>query len=263
VSDLLGLALEGHGGLERWRSLRELVVRARSGGFALASRLQPRAFRSYEARLALAEPRVVITPFGRPGHRGIFEGEDVRIETLDGAVVAERRQARTAFSGGRRALWWDRLDALYFGGYALWNYFSLPLLLTRADVVAREIEPWDEAGERWRRLRVTFPPAVPTHCPEQVFSFDALGRLRRHDYAALVFGAWARAAHYSGEHREFAGLVLPTRRRVLPRGPGGRPLPLPTLVWIDVDEVVPAGSVAASERAWCLRDGHTPGRSPG
>jgi hypothetical protein len=42
---------------------------------------------------------------------------------------------------------------------------------------------------------------------------------------------------YCGQHREFDGLVFPTRRRVLPRGPGGLVLPRPTLLALDFDEV--------------------------
>jgi hypothetical protein len=48
----------------------------------------------------------------------------------------------------------------------------------------------------------------------------------------------AKAAHYADGHREFDGLVFPTRRRVRPRGPGGRALSRPTLVAVDVLEVV-------------------------
>jgi hypothetical protein len=61
--------------------------------------------------------------------------------------------------------------------------------------------------------------------------------MRRHDYVAQPIGRWARAVHYCNDHREFAGLVFPTRRRVHPRGPGGRPLPYPILVALDIDEI--------------------------
>lgn len=44
AGELLEAAVAAHGGLGRWQSVHELVARCRSGGFALASRLQPRAF---------------------------------------------------------------------------------------------------------------------------------------------------------------------------------------------------------------------------
>lgn len=39
------------------------------------------------------------------------------------------------------------------------------------------------------------------------------------------------------DHRPFDGLVLPTRRRVRPRGPGSRSLPGPILVGLDLGEI--------------------------
>jgi hypothetical protein len=235
--DLLAAVLEAHGGLAAWRGARQITASARSGGFALASRLKPRAFRSYRVTAWLDEPRTVIAPFPGSGRRGVFLGDRVRIESEDGAPLAERQDPRAAFRTLRRRIWWDDLDALYFGGYALWNYLTTPLLLLRPGVETRELSSWEDDGERWRRLGVRFPPDVPTHSAEQVFYFDAAGLLRRLDYTAEVFGAWATAAHYCREHRTFGSLVLPTRRRVLPRKRDGRPRPFPTLVWIEIDDV--------------------------
>jgi len=235
--DPLERTLEAHGGRAAWQAAREIVARARSGGFALASRGRARAFRACTVRVSTAEPRAVIEPYGGGGRRGVFLGDRVRLETTAGALLAERRAPRAAFAGWRRALWWDRLDALYFGGYALWNYLTTPWLLVRPGVTVDEAGPWSEDGHAWQRLRVRFPPDVPTHSREQVFYVDAAGLLRRHDYTAEVFGSWATAAHYCHAHRRFDGLVLPTRRRVLPRARSGRRRPFPTLVWIDLDAV--------------------------
>ncbi|MFQ5898028.1 MAG: hypothetical protein ACE5JN_07255 [Candidatus Methylomirabilia bacterium] len=68
----------------------------------------------------------------------------------------------------------------------------------------------------------------------------AAGLLRRLDYTAEVFGHWAKAAHYCWEHKEFSGLVIPTRRKVFPRTKTGHPRRYPTLVWIEVDDIVVA-----------------------
>jgi len=84
---------------------------------------------------------------------------------------------------------------------------------------------------------VRFPADFPTHCPEQVFYVDGDGRLRRHDYTAEVIGPYARAAHYSEDHRWVDGLLFPHRRRVYPRRRDGRALGFPTLIWIDIDGV--------------------------
>jgi len=45
-----------------------------------------------------------------------------------------------------------------------------------------------------RRLQVTYPANIHTHCPTQVFHFSDDGLLRRHDYATDVAGGVA--SHY-------------------------------------------------------------------
>lgn len=87
-----------------------------------------------------------------------------------------------------------------------------------------------------------FPDHLRTHSAEQVLFFDERRRLRRHDDTAEAFGDWARAAHLCTEHRDLGGLSVPTRRRVHPRGRGGRPRRRPLLVWIDVRDLTPSSS---------------------
>lgn len=234
MNDLLAAAIEAHGGAERWSQAREVELRVRAGGFAVRTKLRGRGLLPYVGRFSTSEPRAEFSPYPREGMRGVFERDGVRVEREDGSVVADRRDPRRLFRG-RRNLWWDELDFLYFAGYAMWGYVCAPFLFAGPGFEVREVEPWREGAETWRRLAVTFPPEVPAHCREQVFYFDERMRLRRNDYTAEVFGSWAKAAHYCHEHREFDGVMFPTHRRVFPRARSGRPRPFPTLVWIDVE----------------------------
>jgi hypothetical protein len=191
-------------------------------------------------RVQLAEQHAVFFGFPQQDQRAVFDRGDVRIETRDGEPIKVRPDARAAFAGLgglRRSLSWDALDAAYFAGYAWWNYLSTPMLLTREGVTIAEGDTSMEAGEQWRRLEVCFPPNIHTHSQRQTFYVDAAGLIRRHDYVAHPIGGWARAAHYCNDHRHFAGLVFPTRRRVRPQGPGGRSLRSPTLVALDIDQI--------------------------
>lgn len=199
AAELLDKAIAAHGGLERFQSATEIVVLLSAGGFAFTTRFKSGAFGDVEGRVSTGEARTVLSPYGL-----------------------------------RRNIWWDDLDLLYFGGYALWNYVSAPFMFVRPGFGVEEIEPWEENGERWRRLRVIFPAGVATHSRQQDFYFDEKGLLRRLDYTAEPFGNWAKAAHYCHYHREFSGLVMPTRRRVYLRRRNGRPRPRPTLVHIDI-----------------------------
>jgi hypothetical protein len=239
MSRLLDEVLAAHGGLQRWQAVTALTVHGRFHGL-LRSRFPGNKMANLTVRMQLAQQHVVIRGFPHENQQAVFDRGDVRIETPDGESIDVRRDARAAFnglSGLRRNLYWDPLDATYFAGYALWNYLSTPLLLTCEGVTVTDGAPWTEAGEQWRRLEVSFPPDIHTHSRQQTFYVDASGLIRRHDYVAEPVGPWAHAAHYSVDHRHFAGLVFPARRRARPQGPGGRALPQPTLVALDIDQV--------------------------
>jgi hypothetical protein len=158
-------------------------------------------------------------------------------ESAAGQLQEKRERVRRSFGDFRHKIWWDNLDAMYFAGYALWNYLTMPFLLMHQDVVVEEVDNWQERGEKWRCLQVLFPEAIPTHSREQLFYFDNDKLLRRHDYTAEVFGGWAKAAHYSSEHKLFGGFVFPTRRQVFPRKPDRQPNRLITLVNIEIDDI--------------------------
>src|SRR5437588_862305 len=100
--------------------------------------------------------------------------------------------------GGSQA--WERAQEVRVrvssGAYAIWTYVSAPFVFLREGYELRQLDPWEEQGERWRRLAVRFPQGVQTHSREQVFYIDPRGLIRRHDYTAEPFGSWARAAHY-------------------------------------------------------------------
>jgi hypothetical protein len=235
---VLSDALEAHGGLERFNASERVSADLRLGGLAFPLRFQRGALADYTGTVSTREPRAVLAPYPEPGKRGVFEHGDVRIETDSGTVLSERHDARAAF-GGRRNIWWDDLDLLYFASYALWGYVGAPFIFTRPGYELEEIEPWRERGEEWRGLRVRFPENVPAHSREQRYYFGPDGLLRRNDYTAEVFGAWAKAAHYCSDYREFGGFMIPTRRRAMPRGPGNRPLRAIGIVKIAVDDVRP------------------------
>jgi hypothetical protein len=237
ASDLLERAIAAHGG-ERFDRATEIVIRARAGGLAQRSKRFGRVIGDFEVRCSTREQRSVLSDYPRRGRRGVFERSEVRIESAeDGSVLARRADPRSLFPGGRRQLWWDDLDFLYFAGYAMWGYANAPFLLKRTDVDTREIEPWREGGRELRRVEAVFPPELQVHSRRQVFYFDDDGLLRRNDYDPEVFGGWVHSAHCADEHREFDGLVFATRRRVYGRRRNGTVRRFPTFIRIDVTEV--------------------------
>ncbi len=232
--------MDAAGGRRRWRRVRGISAHVKSSGLLMRMKGKAHRFRDYGFSVTAERQSAVIQPYPEEGTSGVFDAGSVRMERADGTVVAERRDARDAFfglSGLRRKLWWDDLDALYFAAYALWNYLTIPFLLERPGFEVSEGEPLSVGDESWRRLDVAFPAGVHTHCRAQSLYFDSGGRLRRHDYHPDVVSSLANAAHLCDGHREFDGLVFPTKRRVVPKGPNGRPLRGPTIVSLELDSI--------------------------
>jgi hypothetical protein len=245
---LLDEVVAAHGGTA-WDAARELSVDASCSGWAFVMKRRRGSLSNFNGTVSTSEPRVVLSPYPEPGQRGVFEDGRVWIEDDSGRVLAERENARAYFKG-RRNLWWDDLDLLYFGGYALWGYMNAPFVFRWPGFEVEEAEPWHEGGQTWRGLRVRFPEHMPAHSPEQIYYFGADGLLRRNDYTAQVFGGWAKATHYCWEPRELSGIVVPTRRAAMPRLPNGKPLRQFVLVSIAIRglRAVPAAG-ARSELA--------------
>lgn len=237
---LLEEVLEAHGGIENWRAASRIRARVRSGGLLIRTRVPGNKLADARLEVDIGRVRGVAHPFPGPGRRGIFEDGKVRIESDAGEVLESRAEPRPCFfgrAGLRRNLRWDSLDATYFAGYAWWNYLNAPYVFIREGVVAVEGEPLRDGNRSWRRLDVTFPEGLDTHSVQQSFLYDDELRLCRHDYVAEVVGGWARAAHMCADHTIVGGLLLPTRRWVRPVGPGGRVMPFPTLVSLQLSEI--------------------------
>ena len=100
--------------------------------------------------------------------------------------MEERFNPRESFKGHVLDPPWDNLQLAYFAGYAMWNYLNTPFLFALPGVETEELQPWQENGGAWRRLKVTFPASIATHSAEQTFYFDQQGHLKRHDYAVDI-----------------------------------------------------------------------------
>ena len=235
---LLEKVLDAHGGLGLWSGLTKITAHLSIGGPIWAAKGWADALVKETVEIETKTERIVFSPFTKPGLRSVFEvgPERVTIESADGGVVERRLDARRAFKGFIRYTPWDILHLGYFVGYGIWNYLTAPFLFTYPGVEAREIDPWDEAGQTWRRLHVTFPASIATHSPRQVFYFDADGLQRRMDYVTEILGS-TLVGHYTAQHRSFGGLVVPTWRRVFRRNPDGTVnLNMPSIT-IDIEDV--------------------------
>lgn len=224
-----------HGGRDRWRSVEVIEAAFSSGGLAFAAHLQPFALKGLRVSLMPHKQQLVLTGYCHPDWRGIWSPTHVQITDGADAVVAERHDPRASFSRVSRQLRWDKLDLLYFAGYALWNYLSFPFILEAPGVTLATCDDGKLAPER--RLMAEFDERVATHSRLQTFHIDEAGLLFRHDSTADVIGRWATAANFCLASEQVDGLRFYTRRRVLPRFGERKVLPFPTLVWIEIGDL--------------------------
>lgn len=229
--------VEAHGGAARWNALKQLDVELSARGALFAMKRAP-SLKRVRCRISTTGPHFTFLDHPETGQRAeCFGDKEVRISEADGTVVKQRDRPRDAFKGLRHVFYWDALDFTYFAGYATWNYLVTPFLFLREGFQFEVLDPLPGRYAEWSRLRVTFPDSIPTHSKVQTFYFDTERRLRRLDYTAEVVGGWAKAAHLCEEHREFDGILFPTKRRVLPLFVGATPAPFPTLVALDIHDV--------------------------
>jgi hypothetical protein len=220
MTGLLEKVLAAHGGLDNWKQLERVDFRLTLRGRALEVKQQPNGLRDVLVRVDAKRPRTLISPFPVTGSVGIFDRGRVRLESTDGAQVSELAEARKSFAGYESQTPWSDSQFMYFIGYALHNYMTMPFLLATDGVECEEQDTHEENNETWRVLKVTFPAGMDVHCREQKFYFNESGYLVRNDYAPEVSGN--PAAHYSFDHQNFDGFVFPTHRRVVGRDQDGR-----------------------------------------
>ena len=235
MTDLLDRAVAAHGGLELFNHFKKVSAHLVTGG-ALQSLKGQAGVLSTHVTVELQQEHVSFAPFKLPNQRAVFTPERVAIETNAGAVVAERSNPRAAFAGHARETPWDDLHLIYFAGYAMWTYLTVPFSLTWAGFEAWEIEVWQEQGETWRRLKVIFPPSIASHSTEQTFYFGDDGLLRRHDYVDEIAGNFP-VAHYVSAYQDISGFLIPTKRRVFARQPDNTPKLDMLTVSIDLSDI--------------------------
>lgn len=235
--ELAKLAIKAHGGLDRWKRFTTLSVHGINGGVLWGAKGKAGVLDDVTITVDLRNEKVSHWPFGSPDRRSRFEPQRVALENASGQVVEELLQPRSSFNGHTLETPWSDLQLAYFAGCAMWTYLNTPFLLIRPGVESEELEPWQEAGETWRRLKVRFPADIATHSIVQTLYFDQKGLLKRHDYDVEISGG-TPAAHYVSDLKEFSGIMFPTKRRIFARQPDGHFAPEPLIVSIDLDHFV-------------------------
>jgi hypothetical protein len=236
MNDLLKLAIETHGGLEKWNSFKSLEAHLHVTGKVWAIKGKPDVFRDVHYHADLHKQLTGFDHFPIKDQFTTFRPDRVSIETYGGEIIEESIHPRESFAGHEWATPWNLLQMLYFSNYAFWTYMTAPFNFTLSGYETRELEPWKEGPEIWRRLEVTFPDRIATHNKVQIFYYDEKGFQRRHDYAPDIMNHFISTQIVS-DYREYDGIKLPTKRIIYIRNPNDSFQTDPELVHVEVESV--------------------------
>lgn len=220
-------AIDAYGGSKLWQNTKYIEAEISVRGLLFTLKLRP-FFNHAIIKMEIGRPFSKLTPIGKDKNiSGVLDGNNVWLEDQNGAIIAERKNARDYFPYRKRLFYWDDLDMAYFANYATWNYFTFPNLLLNKDITWIEKQPGT--------LTAIFPDTIPTHSKTQEFHIDmSTGKLIQHNYTAEVVSSLATAANLIIEHSEENGLIYPSSRRITPKSKKGKALNKPLLVYIKV-----------------------------
>ena len=208
---LLDEVLDAHGGLARWQQMQSAQGTVESDGllFELKSPSLPSPPLQFTVRMH--EMQASLRPAGS-GRLVDLRAGRIALVADDGTILAEDAGIRESFAGHDMFTPWNPLQRGFFGAYALWNYLSLPFLLSLPGIELHDVEPVDVDGQTLVGVGATFPDATLTHSREQQFFFDTDRLLRRHDYRLDVAGGFP-VNHYVEQYVNANGVNVPTVRR--------------------------------------------------
>ena len=228
LSPTAARALEAYGGEAVWRAATAVDSTVTVGGLLFQLKginIPPHA----RITVDVQRPRAVIAPVDKSGDIGILDGFSVMILAPGGRILEQRADAREHLQNASITTKWDRLNLLYFLGYAFWGYYTLPYQLMRTDI------QWTELGDGM--LQADYGTNLPVHSRIQRFWFDTkTGLLRRNDYTPVAADPNARVANVVFEHGVSNGIRYTSKRRVKTSlQQYGWVLPFPDFITIDVE----------------------------
>jgi hypothetical protein len=228
LSPTAARAVKAYGGAAVWRDATTVESTVTVGGLLFQQKganIPPHAKITVDVR----RPHTVIDPVDESGDVGILDGFSVMIVSPGGKILEQRADARGHLQNASISTKWDRLNLVYFLGYAFWGYYTLPYQLMRTDI------EWTELRDGV--LQADYGTNLPVHSRIQRFWFDRnSGLLRRNDYTPIAAVRDARAAHVIFEHGVSNGIPYASKRRVkISLGQYGWVLPFPDFITIDVE----------------------------
>jgi hypothetical protein len=236
MSTLLDEVIAAHGGIDQWNKFDHIKAHLKVAGHiweikGKAGLLSDGVFEA-NTHKQVSGYRSLLPPYlisaWSPPRLTLKKGDNGREEVL--------LNPRRSFDGEKLETQWNDLQPHYFSNYAWWTYFTAPFNFTLPGYTTRQLDPWQQDGETWRRLEVSFPDYIETHNSIQVFFYGPDGLLRRHDYAPDILQS-VPSSQYVSDFKTVMGLKIPFTRRIYLRNADGSFNLDPVMVSIDVLEL--------------------------
>jgi hypothetical protein len=212
MNSLLAYAVAAHGGLDLWNKIKTIKAEASITGAIWHLKSRPDVLKNVTFTADTQQEKITMT---FPGKRKltVFQSGLIAVKKDTANDFQYFNNPKSSFQGQTLETPWEDVHVAYFSGEALWTYLTVPFLYTYPNFETEEIEPWEENGETWRRLKVIFPDDIASHTREQVSYFGPDGLLRRHDYTVDILGG-ATGANYATDYQDVGGLMIPATRKV-------------------------------------------------
>jgi hypothetical protein len=210
--DVVERACATYDGRRRWLTRRISAAPRILSGFLPALKGYGRTF--FWPRRIVVEPaagRLIFEGLPGPAKQGLYESGVVSLTDSQDNELEHQIDLRSSFRGTHKLTRWTQLDALYFFGYAITHYHSVPFTLGEARFIHHTRRRGLDV------IGVELPVELHTHSRRQAFYFDDEGLIRRHDYVAEIVGGWARGAHLWRDYVRVDGFPVARERHVVAR----------------------------------------------
>jgi hypothetical protein len=118
MNSLAKLAIDAHGGLDRWKQFETVSAHLVQGGLLWQIKGQAGTLDKTNVTVGLRSEWASHWPFGTTDRRSRFEPSRVALEAAAGTVLEELREPRKSFAGHTLDTPWTDLQLAYFAGYA-------------------------------------------------------------------------------------------------------------------------------------------------
>ena len=236
MNKLIDRVISAHGGMERWQNFNQVTVHLHVDGHIWTIKRKAGVFTDGIFKGDTKQQKTSYSSLSEPFEQSHWEPKRLTLESKNLNEPEVVLDPRKSFEGDALETQWKDFQPHYFGNYAWWTYFTSPFTFKLPGYGSKELEPWQQDGETWSRLEVSFPDYIETHNAVQVFYFDKDYLLKRHDYAPDILGG-ITSSHYVWNYKDFDGIKMPTTRRIYLRNADGSYNAEPVMVSLDIIDV--------------------------